>query len=101
MGRRERLGCNSSKSVDGVGHGLAAPASTTTKTLKTGQVASGRKAFREIECGQSLTAIGELWVKGRGCRRPPLMIGEKIIQSSPRIWEGGGKKKRISSLPIG
>lgn len=99
MSRRERLGCDSSKSVNCVGHGLAAPASTTTKTLKTGQVASGRKAFREIECGQSLTVIGELWVKGRGCVRTPLMIGEKLFQSSPRIWEGG--EKLISSPPIG
>lgn len=85
MGRREWLGCDSSKSVDSAGHGLAAPAPTATKTLKTGQVASGRKAFREIECGQSLTAIGELWVKGRGFGRTPLMIGEKIFHSRPRI----------------
>lgn len=64
VGRREGLGCDSRKSVDSAGHGPAAPAPTATKTLKTGQVASGRKAFREIECGQSLTAIGELWVRG-------------------------------------
>lgn len=53
--------------MDSVGHGLAAPAPTATQTQKTGQVASDRKAFREIEFGQSFTAIGELWVKGRDC----------------------------------
>lgn len=84
VGRRAGLGCDSSKSVDSTGHRLAAPAPTATRTLKTGQVASGRKAFREIECSQALTAIGELWEKGRGCGRTPLMIGENVFHGVER-----------------